>query len=248
MELAAKRPETPAILALTSPATSTPGAAPALSPTPSVLPQPVTRATALTPTPPAPAAVARQKASYDALRQRIAVQELRRRSLFLSSVGAGEGTTTTALYLARSLARETSSVLLVELRFTSPHLRERLKVPAANAGLEEGLRGIVPFSDCLAADSETPLSLLTLKQPMPAEEAAHKSGELNDLLQWAEDQFEWLVLDCPTVTSPDWTLWFDLNADPVLLVVRSGVTRQHAVQKAGRRLKDRLAGAILFQP
>jgi Mrp family chromosome partitioning ATPase len=80
---------------------------------------------------------------------------------------------------------------------------------------------------------------------MSLEEVTHQSGPLNDFLAWAEEQYEWLVLDCPPVGSVEWTRWFDLNADPVFLVARAGVTRKRAWQAAARRLKDRLAGAIL---
>jgi Mrp family chromosome partitioning ATPase len=184
-------------------------------------------------------------APYDGLSKQLLRQPLRRRSLFVTSAQTGDGTTTIAANLAAALSRQAQSVLLVELRLTAPHLLHLLGDPAAVEGFEDGLRGEVPLSDCIFRVASSSLTVIAAKRAMTEQEALAQSGSLNDFLEWAESRFDWLVLDCPSVSSSAWTRWFELNADPVLLVVRAGVTRQGAVKRVARQLKDRLAAAIL---
>ena len=186
-----------------------------------------------------------EAAAYDAMSKALLTQPLRRRSLFLASAQSGDGTTTTATNLAGALVRQEKSVLLAELRLTQPHLLRLLGDPADVHGFEAGLRGEVALSDCAFAPAGVPLTVMAMKEAMTEQEALAQSGPLNDFLGWAEATFDWLVLDCPPVSSSAWTRWFELNADPVLLVVRAGVTRQRAVKRVARQLRDRLAGAIL---
>jgi Mrp family chromosome partitioning ATPase len=183
--------------------------------------------------------------AYAVLLQNLMEQTLRRQTLFLTSANAGEGTTTTAANLAGVLSRQSPSVLLVDLRLTAPRLMHLLGDPADVPGFEDGLRGVVPLNSCVFTLAGGSLNVIAAKTAMTAEEAVQQSGPLNDFLEWAEERFEWVILDCPPLSSPEWTRWFELNADPVLLVVRAGVTRRRGLRKAARQLKDRLAAAIL---
>jgi Mrp family chromosome partitioning ATPase len=136
-------------------------------------------------------------------------------------------------------------VVLIELRLTEPGLLAMLSKPSAVVGLESALLGQADLQDCLFALGEETLQVLAVKTALSDEEAAQLSGALNDLLVWAEDQFDWVVVDCPPVGTPAWTRWFALNADPVLLVTRSGSTRMRDLSKAAGALKDHLVGVIL---
>ena len=183
--------------------------------------------------------------SYDRLVDRLIEQPLRRRMLFVTSAVDGEGTTTTAANLAGCLSRRSSSVLLAEMRLTQPGLLRILGDPADVPGFEEGLRGERHLPDCAFQVTDSPLHIMAIKSAVSEVQAATQSGALNEFVVWAEQAFEWVVLDCPPVTSAAWTRWFDLNADPALLVARSKVSQAKELKRAARMLKDHLAGAIL---
>ena len=182
---------------------------------------------------------------YEAILTRLVAQQLRRNAVFVSSVLPGDGATTTAANVAGALRRRDVSVLLIELRLTQPGLLSMLGNPSGIVGLEEALRGKVPLEDCVFQLEDDNLQVLAIDSAMTDEEAGLQSGPLNDLLVWAEDQFDWVVLDCPPVTSDAWTRWFALNADPVLLVARAGDTPMRDLRKASGALKDHLAGVVL---
>lgn len=204
-------------------------------------PDPSSRLIGLRPVPaPAPAI-----ASYKAVLKNLIQQPLRRNTIFVTSMHAGEGTTTTAANLAGLLSRDSESVLLVELRLTAPRLLHLLGDPTDVHGLESGLRGRVPLSRCIFSAAGSRLCMIAARNAMTEKEALQQSGALNDFLEWAEARFEWVILDCPPVSSPEWTRWFELNADPVVLVVRAGSSRSRGLQRVARHLQDRLAGAIL---
>jgi Mrp family chromosome partitioning ATPase len=182
---------------------------------------------------------------YERILARLEEQKLRRNAIFVTSVEAGDGTTTTAANLAGALRRRDTSVLLVELRLTEPSLLGMMGNPPGVTGLEEALLGKAPFEDCVFHLGKGTLQVLAVKAALSVEEAAQQSGGLNDLLVWAEDHFDSVVVDCPPVTSSSWTRWFTLNADPVLLVAKAGGTRMRDLKKVADLLKDHLAGVLL---
>jgi Mrp family chromosome partitioning ATPase len=169
----------------------------------------------------------------------------RRTSLFFTSAGAHEGATETAVNLATIMSRRTESALLVELQLTDPGLWQLLGQPPVKSGFEQALRGKATFEECLQHISGEKIDVLLLREPMSVLEAEHLSGALNDFLEWAEERFAWMIVDCPPVLGPAWTRWFDLNADPVVLVARREKTIKHQLRKAAKHLGDRLAGTVL---
>lgn len=185
------------------------------------------------------------KESYDQVLNRITLQPLRRRMLFLTSSFEGEGTTTTAANLAGVLSQRGQSVLLAELRLTKPKLMELMGRPDHITGFEEGLLGHVPLQDCTFQISGDSMHIMALGKELSQEEASQQSGALNEFVVWAEKAFDWVVLDCPPVTAVEWTRWFALNADPAILVARSNQTDTRTLNKVSRQLGDHLAGVLL---
>jgi Mrp family chromosome partitioning ATPase len=185
------------------------------------------------------------KEAYDQVLHRITLQPLRRSMLFLTSAAEGEGTTTTAANLAGVLSQRGQSVLLAELRFTKPKLMELMGRPDHVAGFEEGLLGHIPLEDCAFQIAGDSVHVMAVGRTLSQDEASQQSGALNEFIVWAEKAFDWVVLDCPPVTAVEWTRWFDLNADPAILVARSNATDTRTFKKASRQLGDHLAGALL---
>ena len=184
-------------------------------------------------------------APYERVAGRVLGRPWRRTTLFFTSTQSDQGSTAVAVNVATMLSRRTKSVLLVELQLTEPSLWSLFGRPRMAAGLEDALRGRAPFDACLCEIGGEKLDVLVVKEAMAVEEIEHLSGALNDFLEWAEERFAWLVVDCPPVLAASWTRWFDLNADPVVLVAGSAKTKKHELRKVAQRLGDRLAGTIL---
>jgi Mrp family chromosome partitioning ATPase len=184
-------------------------------------------------------------ASYERVASKVLAKSWNRSSLFLTSTQAQEGSTETAVHLATMLSRRAESALLVDLHLTEPSLWPLLGKPVVNLGFEEALRGHASFDDCVCTTTGEKLEVLLVKQAMSTEEAAHCSGALNDFLEWAEERFTWMIVDCPAVLAPAWTRWFALNADPVVLIACREKTKKHELHTVAKILGDRLAGTIL---
>ena len=183
--------------------------------------------------------------SYGRLAGKVLGRPWRRTTLFFTSTQADEGSAATAVNVATMLSRTARSALLVELQLTEPSLWSLFGRPPLKSGLEEALCGRASFDDCLYKIAGEKLDVLLVKQAMKLEEVEGLSGTLNDFLEWAEERFAWMIVDCPPVLAPSWTRWFDLNADPVVLVASSERTKKHELRKVANRLGDRLAGTIL---
>ena len=189
--------------------------------------------------------VAGMVASYERVAGRVLGRPWRRSSLFFTSPQADGGSTATAVNVATMVSRSAESALLVELQLTEASLWSLFGRPPVKHGLEEALRGQVSFEDCVFRIAGEKLDVLMVKEAMTVEETEHLSGALNDFLEWAEERFAWLIADCPPVLAETWTRWFDLNADPVVLVAGSDKTKKYELRRVAHRLGDRLSGTIL---
>jgi Mrp family chromosome partitioning ATPase len=168
------------------------------------------------------------------------------RQIFVTSPRAGEGKTSTAFNLAWTLAESGKTVLLVELNFMHPRLRDALGDLRPRFGLEGALRGAAEPQDAvLSFESNPRLFLAPIRNITPADRLASVLEHLNDFLRWGARQYDLLVMDCPSVLSEDWSAWFHDFVGPALLVVRHGTTPQFEVQKAIHLLGANLKCALL---
>jgi Mrp family chromosome partitioning ATPase len=195
-----------------------------------------------------PASLADMPSSLDVYRQIYVSLDLPADSgpvIGITSAITGEGRTTVALGLARTLALDLdTTILLVDADLVRPSLAARLGVPPTRgfpralegqASLEEVMQQVserlfVVTSDATEADSARLLRRLSEHDPFRTFRAR---GAVT-------------ILDLPPILGHSYSALAASVADAIVLVIRAGVTPADTVREAIERLKDRpLRGAVL---
>lgn len=168
----------------------------------------------------------------------------------ITSAISGEGRTTCSLGLARTLAMDQGTpVLLLEMDLERPALSSLLGLSAA-PGLAEVLRGMVALEDVMQPAAEN-LWIVTAgtcegvaARLLPQTRRRVPSPQLHGVAGT-------VILDLPPLLTTGYTPMAAEAADATVLVVRAGVTPVELVREAIARLGDRPPqGLVLnaFQP
>jgi Mrp family chromosome partitioning ATPase len=165
--------------------------------------------------------------------------------LFITSPRRGDGKTATAFNLAYSLQDAKRSILLVELNFLEPRFRSALGNLKLHYGIDCALRGAALPAHSVSSLEGTSLHIAAVRSAVPIMRLPQIFTHLDAYLAWATENFDLVLLDCPSVLSQEWNLWFRDHAGTSLLVVREGRTPFVEIQQASRLLGQRLQGVLL---
>ena len=169
--------------------------------------------------------------------------------LHLTSSGAGEGKTTSALALATAYTQAGSNVLLIDADLRNPSLHK-----------EMGLSNEVGLTNYLAADykpsqvvQQTEIGNLWVLPtgpipPNPAELLS--SGKMVDFVTTAGKKFDMVIIDSPPVLGLADALVLANMSQATILVVDAGVTRTGSVEGSMQRLKrarSNIIGTLLVK-
>jgi capsular exopolysaccharide synthesis family protein len=171
----------------------------------------------------------------------------RRTSVLLASALADEGTTTTALCLARSHARAGGHPLLIDCDLRKPRLHE-----LTGADNQHGLTGILlghrTLDQVLHLDERSGALLVTAGLGVPDPKQLLASEAMRRLMQEAAEQHDLVILDGPPVLGDQDACVLAQMADCAVLVARWGSTRRQDVAAAAGRLIEAgadMAGLVL---
>jgi capsular exopolysaccharide synthesis family protein len=171
------------------------------------------------------------------------------RVILITSSMVGEGKTFISSRLAALLAQEGHRVLLVDADLRRPSLHRIFQVPLAPGLAQFRAAGPGPALSELIQDTGTGIALL------PGGDAGPGSSEV-----WArisppaffkllkEAPYSYIIMDSPPLLVAAETSLLAARADDVLLVVRAGSTREHAVRQARvllERNHAKLRGIVL---
>ncbi len=190
-------------------------------------------------------------ASYQLLHIQV-LQQLKENNwntLAVTSPGAGEGKSLTAINLAISMSREIGyTVVLADLNLREPGLMKHLGLPEL-MGLGDFLTDDLPiedlliksrlFEDLVILPGGKPLSNSTEMLSSP------KMAQLvSDLKSCTRNCI--LVFDLPPVLTSAEALSFSPLTEAALLVIEDGVTKKHEVEQTVERLSNtNIVGTIL---
>jgi len=166
----------------------------------------------------------------------------------VTSPGAGEGKTTTAINLAGTLAQSKEArVLLVDADLRLPDVAEQLGFrDTGQPGLSDALLDAqLPIEAVVCHRPPFNLSLLTSGRHLAAPYEALRSPRLRDLLEQARRAYDYVIVDTPPVLPvPDCRViarW----ADSLLLVVAAHRTPRRFLEEALNALDpDKVAGLV----
>ncbi|KNA89593.1 hypothetical protein ABW18_20425 [Gordonia jacobaea] len=157
------------------------------------------------------------------------------RTIVVSSGSAGEGKTTVSVGLALSLVEAGFSVVVVDADLRRPRVARVLGVNGA-IGLTTYLRGDVSLADALQATDFAGLSVMSAGEipPNPSEMLGSEAAEscIADL----QREFDFVILDSAPLLPVSDSLVLAHRTDGLLLVVRSGVTTSHALERVVKTL------------
>jgi succinoglycan biosynthesis transport protein ExoP len=162
------------------------------------------------------------------------------RVISLTSCGPGEGKSTTALNLAVVLATQAKRVLLIDADLRKPTIAQRLKLtPTDQPGLSRFLSdSTVAAEECVQKVPEViGLDVIPVQEIPPFPSELLGQGRLEELLAWARDHYDYVLIDTPPVLLVTDALIIATHCDTLLLVVRIGVAQKRAL----RRIRQDLA-------
>lgn len=165
--------------------------------------------------------------------------------VMIASAQAAEGKTLTAANLALTLSESyRRRVLLIDADLRRPSLNRLFGLPHAS-GLSESLK----------ASGDRPLQLLTISPALsllPGGRADDDpmsgltSGRMQQIIEQAAAEFDWVILDTPPVTLLTDTHLLAAMVDSAVLVIGAGSTPcalvQQTIESIGR---DKIVGVVL---
>jgi len=155
--------------------------------------------------------------------------------LLVTSPLAQEGKTTTSVNTAIVLAQRGARVLMVDADLRRPSIHKAFGVPQ-RPGLSEYLTGNISACPITPWAQLPNLHVLPSggSPPHPAELLG--SGMMNSILAEWRKEFDHIVIDTPPALSVTDAVLLSVQADSVILVIRSGQTTKQALRRARQLL------------
>ncbi len=170
-----------------------------------------------------------------------AIRKLRRRVeqhmdggkvLMVTSLLENEGKSTVAVNLALSLAQKHRRVLLIDCDLRKPAVHNVLENKKFPHGLRDVLQEKARLSEALIRYKKTNLYLLLEKKGDTKSGDMIASESMEGLLNWAREEFDFIVLDLPPVSGVSDAEGMADLADASVLVVRQNVANASAINRA----------------
>jgi capsular exopolysaccharide synthesis family protein len=169
------------------------------------------------------------------------------RSIAFTSTRAKEGKSTSAIALARLLARGKKRVVLIDADMRSPSLHEAFGI-ANRAGVSNLLAGGHDIADAQHATAFEGLSMIAAGPHPPSTADLLMGDGLHELIARLLDDFDHVIVDSPPVLGLADAPLVAAAVDAVVFVVEAGVTRAGAASSALERLREvraNLLGAVV---
>ena len=152
--------------------------------------------------------------------------------LMFTSVLENEGKSTIAVNLALTMAQKGKKVLLVDCDMRKPACHLLLEQKVGEAGLRTVLQGRAGYEDALLCHKKSSLYMLMENEGDAGCAELLNSDAMADLVEWAREEFDYVVLDLPPMSvGVDADAVSDL-ADAAILVVRQNTVRTPSINKA----------------
>jgi succinoglycan biosynthesis transport protein ExoP len=169
--------------------------------------------------------------------------------VLITSSLPGEGKSTTAVALARLVARSGKRVLVIDSDLRKPRIHEEFGVQI-KPGLIDYLAGKVPISEVLLKDTKSEAFVLPPGTHAPNPTDVFSSDNMQKLLRTLSGTFDLIILDSAPLLAVSDTRNLCRLADKVLFVLRWQHTRKAAAGPAIRQILNaggNMAGVLLTQ-
>jgi len=161
--------------------------------------------------------------------------------VMVTSLLENEGKSTVAVNLALAMAKKHDKVLLIDCDLRKPACHAILDQKKFSSGIKEVLQGKVSLSDALVRYKRTNLDILFGRKGDKNVGDLIASDRMDALLQWARDNYNYVVLDLPPMAAASDAEGMTALADSCILVVRQNVAAAPALNKAIAALENQRA-------
>ena len=184
---------------------------------------------------------------YRIARTKIVHHPKKPRTIGVTSPGAGDGKTVTAINLAGALSlKAAAKVLLVDVDFRRSAVHALLGLPKS-PGLAEVIEGSCSFEEAvLEVEGYPNLNIITAGESKVNPSELLESARWHAICERFRAQYEFAILDTPPVgVVADWDL-IQLATDGIVLVFRPDHTKRSSCAKVIEAMpKDKLIGVLL---
>ena len=182
------------------------------------------------------------------LRQRLEHHMKDEKVLMITSLMENEGKSTVSVNVALSLAQKYDKVLLIDCDLRKPACYAVMGKIPVEIGLRNVLSGRADYNKALIRDKKSGLNMILEKRGNRNSGDLIASKEMADLIQWARNEFDYVVLDLPPMGKvSDAESMMEL-ADASLLVVRQNEALTPMLNRAIAALESgnaKLLGCVL---
>jgi polysaccharide biosynthesis transport protein len=170
------------------------------------------------------------------------------RVVVVSGMESGNGCSWICARMAEVLASQTSgTVCVVDANLRSPGLHREFGVPN-HYGLTDALQVTEPVRRFVTSLSRPNLWLLSCGAEVEGMHNMMGSDRMRALLPELQREFDYVLIDAPSMGLGDDSVMLGRNAEGVILVLRANSSRRESARKAVRTLEHsnvRVLGAVL---
>jgi capsular exopolysaccharide synthesis family protein len=182
------------------------------------------------------------------LRRRVEHYMKRDKVLMITSLLENEGKSTVAVNLALSQAQKGDRVLLIDCDLRKPAICAVLEHRTFDTGVSDLLQGHNVPAEAVIRYRKTNMDMLLTRRTERNAGDLITSRRMQALLQWARENYDFVVLDLPPMTAALDAEGMSMWADASLLVIGQNTARAPALNKAIAALErgnSRLLGCVL---
>jgi capsular exopolysaccharide synthesis family protein len=162
------------------------------------------------------------------------------RTIMVTSSVEGEGKTTTAIAMARSLANDSADKVLIISANSGKHALNRLyELDNEKIGFLELLSGAASMQDTVIHKTDLEqLDIMSCGKSGKVSTKNFDTDQLERLLDTLKNHYDFVIVDAPSIlTSSSISLFMAQSFDGLVVVVRCNKTKKELVQKTVKTIE-----------